>query len=394
MSTTGGDLMIMQNILDGGGDYHSLRKLLFEDIQSVQFRTEILNHFAVEAADLPRPSEGLEPGAKPAESTIMLKKVLSDIDDTLFCSGGHFPAGCDNRFPKHSVYPGLLQLYMEFDTQWKMNKIMPKHLLGRGTTGQDFELEHTPCNLVFLSARPHIYKDISERVSYRLFKHLLREGRLHAMPTLIPGRFRSSILSGLRACFRLRNAWRAVGVQKFESICDFCKLYPKYSLIFFGDNGQGDVLAAEMARQQSLVHVAFIHEVQPRELSLTSLGDLSAEDREARWKELDIIWVKSPVEAAVRAAQRGLISSEGLFKVCESAVEDLEALAIRSPQFPQWRARFDELNVALAEARVIREDVGMLDAEALEKEMKALLSGAQFGGSEYSDQLSASLLEP
>merc|ERR1712072_963950 len=41
------------------------------------------------------------------------RKILSDIDDTLCCSGGHFPAGVDRRFPKRCVYPGVLALFRE-----------------------------------------------------------------------------------------------------------------------------------------------------------------------------------------------------------------------------------------------------------------------------------------
>ena len=43
-------------------------------------------------------------------------KVVSDIDDTLMCSGGHFPAGRDVRYPAHTVYPGMLTLLKELGT--------------------------------------------------------------------------------------------------------------------------------------------------------------------------------------------------------------------------------------------------------------------------------------
>ncbi|KAK9863341.1 hypothetical protein WJX84_006379 [Apatococcus fuscideae] len=42
-------------------------------------------------------------------------KIVSDIDDTLFCSGGHFPAGCDRRLPTKCLYPGALALFRELD---------------------------------------------------------------------------------------------------------------------------------------------------------------------------------------------------------------------------------------------------------------------------------------
>jgi hypothetical protein len=36
-------------------------------------------------------------------------KILSDVDDTLYCSGGKFPAGCDKRLPRRCAYPGVFK---------------------------------------------------------------------------------------------------------------------------------------------------------------------------------------------------------------------------------------------------------------------------------------------
>ena len=45
-----------------------------------------------------------------------LVQVVSDIDDTLMSSGGHFPAGRDTRYPQKCVYPGVLSFYKGLDT--------------------------------------------------------------------------------------------------------------------------------------------------------------------------------------------------------------------------------------------------------------------------------------
>lgn len=42
-------------------------------------------------------------------------QVVSDIDDTLMCSGGFWPAGRDTRYPKKCMYPGALTFYSELD---------------------------------------------------------------------------------------------------------------------------------------------------------------------------------------------------------------------------------------------------------------------------------------
>ena len=44
-----------------------------------------------------------------------LLQVVSDIDDTLMCSGGFWPAGRDTRYPKRCQYPGALTFYSELD---------------------------------------------------------------------------------------------------------------------------------------------------------------------------------------------------------------------------------------------------------------------------------------
>lgn len=38
-------------------------------------------------------------------------KVLTDIDDTLYSSGGVFPAGVDRRYPRHEPYPGVTKFF-------------------------------------------------------------------------------------------------------------------------------------------------------------------------------------------------------------------------------------------------------------------------------------------
>ena len=42
-------------------------------------------------------------------------------------------------------------------------------------------------NLVFLSARPHVYKDVSENVTYEKFRWLQETRGLHTSPTLLAG---------------------------------------------------------------------------------------------------------------------------------------------------------------------------------------------------------------
>ncbi|GAB4822692.1 hypothetical protein N2152v2_009738 [Parachlorella kessleri] len=196
LSTKGLELTYLKAYLDDGGDYHTMYKLAYHDLQgSVQ--KEVLEHITREghavladfelhqqhhlasAAPEPEPytqwqltqqaqrdggaqprdasgtlgvagggtqqqgggKVGPDPGGAESGEGVwtagapaaqqgqhgcgrhsvgecppgVVLKILSDIDDTLFCSGGAFPAGTDKRYPKKCFYPGALALYAELD---------------------------------------------------------------------------------------------------------------------------------------------------------------------------------------------------------------------------------------------------------------------------------------
>jgi len=218
------------------------------------------------------------------------RKVLSDIDDTLKCSGGHFPAGVDKSLPRKAIYPGVLALYRELDlgatdaeewgpspSSWGGNHhdaatgsggaLMNASSSsggysggssssgsygggsgrsnsssgnrsgglaalsawgngsgsgsagsgGSGSSGYGGDsnwssssssssggnlggssrslrakeelsfLRRDVGNLVFLSARPHVYQDWSERGQYQHFADANAAQRMHTIPTLLPG---------------------------------------------------------------------------------------------------------------------------------------------------------------------------------------------------------------
>jgi len=373
--------MLLKNVLDGGGDYYTLHKLVFCDITHEDLRARILTHFERQGSgqltmsrDLKRKSEG--PGLQ--------RKILSDIDDTLYCSGGHFPAGADARLPKHTVYPGLLQLFSELDVQAHAAQPTEKTPLAHAAQ----PTEKTPLvkkremisnsswtNIVFLSARPHVYGDVAERASYRLFEQLQAAGQMHTMPALIPGRLCASVCAVVKAICCRRDAWEGAGVQKFESMKDYNRLYPEYECIFFGDNGQGDLLSAELALQHDppLLSVAFINEVVERSEGLSSFRDLEIADRELRWKELGVVFTKTPVDAAVESLRRGLVSKESLVRVCGTAQVDLQAISVRTAEWPLLGERCDELNASLQMARQLCPEVQLIDKEAFLQRAQYLL---------------------
>lgn len=87
---------------------------------------------------------------------------------------GSWPAGIDTSFPKKTIYPGVLAFYKELDL---------------GTEGEDEWDNSRLGNLVFLSARPHVYKDVSENVTYQKFRWLQETRGLHTSPSLLAGTY-------------------------------------------------------------------------------------------------------------------------------------------------------------------------------------------------------------
>lgn len=208
------DLTRLKNLIDGSGTYHNLYKLVYNDITCKAMRRSILEHIELQAMQ-----QRLHLGGAVG------MKLLSDIDDTLKCSGGRFPAGCDRRYPHHAVYPGFLQLLRILDRQWSQDQFA--------------------CNIVFLTARPHVYKDVMEEQSFGLFRNFVSTGWMHSLPTLLPGRLLPGLFAACTAMCLKRRAWRWVGRCKYATYLGYKDLYPEYDFAFFGDDGQGDHLAGQ-----------------------------------------------------------------------------------------------------------------------------------------------------
>jgi len=137
LSVRAADLTLLKNVMDNYSEFYSLHYLVYRGLLDGRLRERALEHLAREAVTVPRAGV----------------KVVSDIDDTLASSGGAFPAGVDWRYPKHVIYPGVLAFYRELD----LGALDPDAYSGRWA-------DERLGNMVFLSARPHIYKDNSEEV--------------------------------------------------------------------------------------------------------------------------------------------------------------------------------------------------------------------------------------
>jgi len=302
LNTKADELSNLKSLSDVKGDFHSLHKLIYQDITTPTIRQEILNHIKKEASF----QEGhmqLDTRIGKERRNFAWRKILSDVDDTLTCSAGTFPAGIDERYPKKTVYPGVIFFYRELDL---------------GTTGPESWMDGRIGNLCFLSARPHVYKDMSEKHSYLKFKKLTETHGMHTLPTMLAG----SLESGRE--FMLKGKMESLALKKFANFEQYLSLYPEFKHIFVADNGQGDVRAAELMIEKygnSIVQAVFIHKVQP--LHKTYGWD---KDASVRWKRMNIHFFENYVEAAYDACLQGLIRPISLVKIAEQAKRDFESI--------------------------------------------------------------------
>lgn len=206
VTTKTDDLSELKSLTDSKGDVNSMHKLLYTDIRNTSIKESILKYIAQQASiQAAHSAIGSRRGythiqfllcdgllmdhiynmvnlilclivsIRKKRNMLAWRKILSDVDDTVTCSGGSWPAGVDSSFPKKALYPGVLAFYRELDL---------------GSAGSDdWDSTSRVGNLVFLSARPHVYKSVSESVTYSKFRYLQQERGLYTSPTLLAGMF-------------------------------------------------------------------------------------------------------------------------------------------------------------------------------------------------------------
>ena len=168
-SATQDNLSELKTLMDAKGDYWCMNKLIYDDIKSEIVRDDILRHIQCQAKVQFTHMSFKTRRARDRKCKFW-RKVLSDVDDTLTCSGGSYPSGIDKRYGKKVMYPGVLGFYREMDL---------------GTDGPEEWPDNTVGNLVFLSARPHLYKGkfTWSRIYSNMLNHLNRQA--HTLSSML-----------------------------------------------------------------------------------------------------------------------------------------------------------------------------------------------------------------
>ena len=256
LSRGSADLTRLKNFANTAEDRQDLEDLVFFGLSEGD-RERVLAHFAAE-------TQG---------RIVKDPKILSDIDDTVFCRLH------DHRWPRGMIYPGVLALFEALD---------------RGGDDEPFDLG----DLTFVTARPADAWGLVETWS---------RATLHRA-----GVSRLSVLSG---SFRALLTKDAMAIRKLENIARYRRLFPEYQLVFLGDSGQGDVLVGERLIQveAAAVRLVLIHDV---------VG--TPEGVRAEHAAQGVHFHDTYVGAAALAFEHGLISRAGLLTVADEAVRGLE----------------------------------------------------------------------
>ena len=341
-STKGDQLSELKSLSDCKGDINSFHKLIYRDIENVTEKKEILNHIQKQAKiQASHNMIGTRTGKQ--RGLMAWRKILSDVDDTLSCSGGVWPAGIDTRYPRRVVYPGVLSFYRELDL---------------GVTGDEsWDSNARVGNLVFLSARPHVYKEVSETHTYAKFRDLQEKSGLYTSPTLLAG----SLSTGTN--FMVGGNPEPLALKKFENLKEYLHVYPEFSCIIIGDNGQGDVRTAEMVKDDKNLRGnltrTYIHQVQPLHQTYTSHTHTKQSTNN------DICYFTNYIEAAIDAYANKLIRLSGLRRIASEAVTDFGLISAEA-----WAGAQATGLVVTTSSSVTESEKRVFDANGSAKDVK------------------------
>lgn len=312
--------------LDYDLDYKDLEEYVFHDVDDEESRERILQHLR-QARDSAR-HLGI--------------KVLTDVDDTLYANL------VDDRYPKKTWYPGVLELY-------------------GAIRREPFDHDWVP--VTTLSARPNPVGGILEEGSVNSL-HERTQGRLRA--SALSGRTGSSVLGTIETLARDRRVQarrnpgslramvsgslaealpdfdsleQKIGVVKFNNFKRYARVYPEYRFVFFGDSGQADALTAHrMVTDEELstrVVATFIHDLgsddDSRSPTFRALPqDLRITKAQAPRLAPGVIVFRNHIQAAVLANMHlgDLVPAPVMARVTRTALDEL-----RSVPFVDSRSR-------------------------------------------------------
>ena len=258
LSRDGAEFHDLKYRLNASGDYHDLEHLVFRDLDE-DLRDRVIAHIAAQADQ--DPTSDL--------------RVLCDIDDTLRC------AIHDDRYPRGTVYPGIVALLTALD---------------RGAAAAP----NRAGDLTFVTARPGGPRGLVEQYT----RNGLSE--LGLPPHAVLG---GSLLN--------LHTKAVIAERKIQNMDRDRLLFPECRMVFVGDSGQadGDVGAQMHAKDPDHIVGTLLHNV-------TDLDDAAR----ATWADQGVHVFDTYAGAAAHAVRLGLLRPDQAREVGEATRTGLEAL--------------------------------------------------------------------
>eukprot|EP00439_Symbiodinium_sp_Y106_P039359 s7302_g4.t2 len=175
-------------------------------------------------------------------------QILSDVDDTIKCSGGPRGGGIDECGYRKEIYPGAVQFMLE---------------IACGRAAGTFSKDRPPPSVRLLSARPEKLGFLRMKPTSKVAREFQRVAEANELPSWGID-FQGSKYGRLRDVFpALLGDFRPFGRTKLRNWEEVLGTdVGQQKAVFLGDNGQGDVQAAhDMAMFGPPFVAAFIHQV-------------------------------------------------------------------------------------------------------------------------------------
>ncbi|GAA5162332.1 hypothetical protein [Ornithinimicrobium tianjinense] len=264
LSREGAEFHDLKYRLNSSGDYHDLEHLVFRDLHE-DLRDRVIAHIAAQADK--DPTSDL--------------RVLCDIDDTLRC------AIHDDRYPRGTVYPGIVALLTALD---------------EGAAAAP----NRAGDLTFVTARPGGPRGLVEQYT----RNGLSE--LGLPPHAVLG---GSLLN--------LHTKAVIAERKIQNMDRDRLLFPECRMVFVGDSGQadGDVGAQMHAKDPDHIVGTLLHNV-------TDLDDVAR----AEWAEHGVHVFDTYAGAAAHAVRLRLLRPDQAQEVAEATRTGLEALDLTLAQ--------------------------------------------------------------
>lgn len=179
------ELSELKSMTDSKGDINSMHHLVYKDIRRQDIKEEILQYIAAQAR-IQEAHTKIGSRISKKREKLAWRKILSDVDDTLSCSGGSWPSGMDTSYPKQTIYPGVLSFYRELDLGCPQQPSQSS-CASPDPTIDEWDASSRIGNLVFLSARPHVYKDVAEGITYNKITKLQEKRGLYTCASVLAG---------------------------------------------------------------------------------------------------------------------------------------------------------------------------------------------------------------